>query len=994
MRRTLTCLSLALLVALPAVASTSAAQPPDAGRPTAVAPPPTAEPTPTSTPPSTDPPTTDPGPTAEPTASPDVEPTVEPTPPAGPTDQPSLPDPSEAPVPAAPETPGTPSSLLGAADFPGTDADGRPDPAGRYIVVLAAGVDAASVADRHRRGEGTRAIRSFDRAFRGFTARLDGHQRAALQADPNVVAVVPDEVVELAGQTTPTGVMRIGARISPSADIDGVDQRVDADVAIVDTGIAMHPDLNVAGGIDCSTSDSTKWRDAHGHGTHVAGTVAALDNDYGVVGVAPGARVWAVKILNDKGYGLLSWYVCGLDWILAQRDPVDASRPLFEAVNMSVAKSGSDDHACGSVNDDILHAAICRVVAGGITVVAAAANDSGSASHRVPASYDEVITVSALADTDGKPGGLGGPRCYSWGGYDKDDTFADFSNYGADVDLIAPGKCIWSSIPGGYAYLSGTSMAAPAVAGAVALYKSTRPGASPLQVKEALQYLGNLGWNLSTDPDSRHEKLLDVSRLGSLGSFDFTDGTPAGTIGGSGGVATLPVAIDRSPTHFERVRLSVTGVPSGWSATFSPSSLLGWTANISALAVTVPSGTRPGTYDIDVAASDLSTARSTTVHVVVGEGGSWFPVTPIRRLDTRIGSGLSGRFLDGKPRSFTVTGNGVPSDALAVTGNLTVTGATGAGYVAIGPMMGSTATTSTINFAAGRTLANGVTVRLGTGGTIAALFQGPSGSATHLVFDVTGYYREGDGGGTWHPTGPERLLDTRVGNGLRRSFVSRTVQSFQLAGRGSVPREATAVTANVTVTGATGSGYLSIGPTMTSTPSTSSVNFLKGRNQANNLTLRMGSGGTVAAVIVGATGMRAHVVLDVTGYYLPGNDGAAWYPVVPKRLLDTRIGRGLSGRFQDAKPRNLQVSGGIVPAGAVGITGNVTVTASTGSGYVSTGATMTAEPSTSTVNFRRGENMANGVNLPLGPSGRIGAVYQGPSGSSTHLLLDVVGYFR
>ena len=91
---------------------------------------------------------------------------------------------------------------------------------------------------------------------------------------------------------------------------------------------------------------------------------------------------------------------------------------------------------------------ICRLVASGVTVVAAAGNDSASAAARVPAAYNEVITVSALADTDGKPGGLGGHRCLSWGTYDVDDTFADFSNYGSDVDLIAPGKCIWSTDPG------------------------------------------------------------------------------------------------------------------------------------------------------------------------------------------------------------------------------------------------------------------------------------------------------------------------------------------------------------------------------------------------------------------------------------------------------------------------------------------------------------------------------------------------------------------
>jgi subtilisin family serine protease len=123
--------------------------------------------------------------------------------------------------------------------------------------------------------ENTKAISTFDRALHGFTARLDRGQRQALAADPNVLAVVPDEVIELTAQTTPTGVARVGAKYSSTANLDGVDQRVDADVAIVDTGIYKHPDLNVAGGYNCSTSDRSLWRDKEGHGTHVAGTVAA-----------------------------------------------------------------------------------------------------------------------------------------------------------------------------------------------------------------------------------------------------------------------------------------------------------------------------------------------------------------------------------------------------------------------------------------------------------------------------------------------------------------------------------------------------------------------------------------------------------------------------------------------------------------------------------------------------------------------------------------------
>ena len=102
----------------------------------------------------------------------------------------------------------------------------------------------------------------------------------------------------------------------------------------------------------------------------MAGTVGAIDNGSGVVGVAPGVRLWAVKILDRNGEGYLSWYVCGLDWIAAQRDPRDATRPLFEAVNMSVAKWGTDGGSCGTATNDVLHQAICRVTGAGITVVA------------------------------------------------------------------------------------------------------------------------------------------------------------------------------------------------------------------------------------------------------------------------------------------------------------------------------------------------------------------------------------------------------------------------------------------------------------------------------------------------------------------------------------------------------------------------------------------------------------------------------------------------
>ncbi|NNU26126.1 S8 family serine peptidase [Isoptericola sp. JC619] len=366
--------------------------------------------------------------------------------------------------------------------------------------MLSPSANTASVAAQHSRAADVAVDHVYTSAIRGYSANMSATAAARLADDPRVLLVQPDGVVTTTAQTTPTGIDRVDAELSSTAAIDGTDTRVDVDVAVIDSGVDLdHPDINVyqPGAMNCSTGRSAN--DGNGHGTHVAGTIGALDDSAGVVGVAPGARIWPVRVLNNAGSGQWSDVICGIDFVAANADQI-------EVANMSLGGTGTDN-TCGS-NTDAMHEAICNAVDAGVTFVVAAGNESDDSANHLPAAYDEVITVSALADFNGLPGGGAAPTCRT----DVDDTFAGFSNYGADVDLIAPGVCITSTWKGGgYDTISGTSMASPHVAGGAALYQATHPSASPAQVKSALQSAGTTDWNDVDDPDGTKEKLLNVA---------------------------------------------------------------------------------------------------------------------------------------------------------------------------------------------------------------------------------------------------------------------------------------------------------------------------------------------------------------------------------------------------------------------------------------------------------------------------------------------------
>jgi len=399
----------------------------------------------------------------------------------------------------------SPASAQKGPEFIPASAQKGPDfIPGRYIVVLQDGVSPQDVI----RGHGVVPDFVYSHALNGFSAPISPKLLDELKQDPRVVHIEQDQKVYAFSQTLPTGIDRIDAEpaSSPSSFAG------DVTVAIIDTGIDDHPDLNVFDRVNCAKKGPLnnicfpdEGDDGNGHGTHVAGTVAARDNGAGVVGVVPGADLWAVKVLGNDGSGWMSWVIAGVDYVTANANSIDVA-------NMSLGGSYSQ-----ALND-----AVENSISAGVVYAVAAGNASDDAANYSPASAPNAITVSAVVDTDGMCGGQGSSTSYG-----ADDTFASFSNDGSIVDIAAPGVSILSTYKdGGYAYGSGTSMASPHVAGAAALYIYTNGKPTDLNgvtdVRDALVLngipqtqesctAGTGNGPFSGDPDNYAEPLVYVS---------------------------------------------------------------------------------------------------------------------------------------------------------------------------------------------------------------------------------------------------------------------------------------------------------------------------------------------------------------------------------------------------------------------------------------------------------------------------------------------------
>jgi subtilisin family serine protease len=314
---------------------------------------------------------------------------------------------------------------------------------GHYIVRLKDDVNPDEVIQGH----GLSANFTYRNTIRGFAGAIPEARLAMLKQDPRVEYIEADGVATATAQTIPYGISNVAATTNSTLAGNGSGAVSGATVFIIDTGIAAHADLNLVGHVNYAGGQNS---DCNGHGTHVAGTVGAKDDANFVVGVAPGIPVFGVKVLGCNGSGTWSGIISGMDFVAGHS-------ATNKVANMSLGGGFNQ-----SVND-----AAKRMVGANVAVAVAAGNDGADASTKSPASEPSVLTVAA---------------------HDSNNVNASWSNFGSLIDLSAPGVSVLStSSSGGTTTMSGTSMASPHVAGALALYRAKNPSASGTQAMSAVK---------------------------------------------------------------------------------------------------------------------------------------------------------------------------------------------------------------------------------------------------------------------------------------------------------------------------------------------------------------------------------------------------------------------------------------------------------------------------------------------------------------------------
>ncbi|BCJ61339.1 S8 family peptidase [Micromonospora endophytica] len=454
-----------------------------------------------------------------------------------------------------------------------------------YIVVLKdsavsraqVGATAKTLADKH----GGSVARTYRDALRGFEVRLSERAAKRLAADPAVAYVQQNRTVSIFDTQSPT----------PSWGLDRVDQRslplnnaytypnngAGVTAYIIDTGIRFsHSDFGGRAVTGFDAIDGGSADDGNGHGTHVAATVGGS-----AYGVAKGVTLVGVRVLNNSGSGTYAQVIAGIDWVTADHEPGEPA-----VANMSLG--GGYDQA---TND-----AVSRSIADGVVYSLAAGNSNANACSSSPAATPEAITVGATTSTDAR---------------------ASYSNYGTCLDIFAPGSSItsaWIGSDTATRTIDGTSMAAPHVAGAAALALAANPGYTPQQIRDLL--VNDATSNVVTSPGtgSPNKLLYTGNIVPPTQDFGLTVTPGAGTID-PGGSTTVTVGTTTTVGTPHSVQLSVTGLPAGVTAAFSPAVVTsGGTAT---LTLSSTAATPSGLYSLTVVGAGPETQQSASFALTV-----------------------------------------------------------------------------------------------------------------------------------------------------------------------------------------------------------------------------------------------------------------------------------------------------------------------------------------------------------------------------------------
>lgn len=816
-------------------------------------------------------------------------------------------------------------------------------------------------------------------------------QSTVLDADPNVLYVEENHVLYASVEPNDPfylqqwGLHKIplgGARVEPAWNTSTGSR--DVVVGVLDTGADLdHEDLvanlwtndDALGGCPFGTygfnavADNCVPQDDDGHGTHVSGIVGAVGNNgKGVAGVAWQVSLMELRMLrkNPNGgpaTGSIADAVQAIDWALAAKDA---------GVNLRVLQASWG----GASFSQSLYDAVNRAYGKDVMFIAAA----GNGGHNVDTSAEYPCAF-----------GLGNVLCIA--ASDDEDRLAAFSNFGAAaVDMAAPGVGIVSTVPPNvvdgcpnleppnnnnlYCAFDGTSMATPFVSGGAATLITAQPTLTLAQLRARLL---SAVTPLAT--------VQDQNRVTTGGRFDLCKAMP--------GCGTVNTTRPSEPQNLT-VTLNGTEATLDWTAPGSNGSgflITGYRVRMNGTVLArlgIPDGANPPVPPTTFTVDGLTPGQDVTFTVDATNqlplvGAQWGPAaTAVARPQPGAAPSVVRNL-----QVTTANGNAtatwqIPSN----TGGGAITGykVSWPGYtklVGIPAGQSTPPTTLVVPGVTSGTFQVSATNMLPIDGP--GTIWGPAASKAPTVAP-TGEYKA---------LSPARIFDTRNGNGGRLGALGPgTTYALQVAGRGGVPATGvSAVVMNVTVTGPTTSGFLTVYPSGTSRPTISNLNFVPGQTVPNLVTIKLGGNGK--ASFFNSQGFT-HVIADVVGYYssASGPFGSRFHEVTPARYFDTRTGQGGVPRAPIGSGANLRFKvtgkGGVPGTGVTAVLMNVTVTTPTMPGFLTVYPDDVSRPNASNLNFVPNQTVPNLVAVRVPANGFVRFFN---SQGQTNVIADVVGYY-